>query len=106
MIDGKSFQIGQKMEKCHHENLCALVDEDTKAFNKIMDAFALPKSSDEEKALRKKAIENATRYAIEIPFRVMKAALGSFKLIKAMANLEIQIQYQMRELELCVQERL
>jgi len=72
--------------KCHHENLCALVDEDTKAFNKIMDAFALPKSSDEEKAFRKKAIENATRYAIEIPFRVMKAALGSFKLIKAMAE--------------------
>ncbi len=73
---------GQKLK----DELLFLVDEDTRAFNKIMDAFSLPKSSDEEKALRTGAIQNATRYAIEIPFRTMQKAFESFSIIRAMVE--------------------
>jgi len=73
---------GQKLK----DELLFLVDEDTRAFNKIMDAFSLPKSSDEEKALRTGAIQNATRYAIEIPFRTMQKAFESFNIIRAMVK--------------------
>src|ERR1700760_2721284 len=62
----------------HFKNeLIRLVDLDTIAFNKIMTAFGLPKSTDEEKAARTKAIQDATKYAIEVPFAVMKAAYQS-----------------------------
>ena len=67
------------------DKLLFLVDEDTNAFNKIMDAFSLPKSTDEEKNVRTKAIQTATKYAIEIPFEVMKTAYASLELIKQMA---------------------
>jgi len=63
-----------------------LVDEDTRSFNLIMDAFSLPKSNDEEKAVRTAAIQDATRYAIEVPFRVMKRSFESMEIIKAMAE--------------------
>ena len=66
--------------------LMKLVDADTKAFNQIMHAFALPKSSDEEKANRKKAIQAATKKAIEIPFSVMQNAHASMQVIKAMVE--------------------
>jgi glutamate formiminotransferase / formiminotetrahydrofolate cyclodeaminase len=66
--------------------LVRLVDADTKAFNMIMAAFALPKGTDEEKAARKIAIQAATKKAIEIPFSVMEAAYGSLEVIKAMAG--------------------
>jgi len=59
---------------------------DTAAFNKIMEAFSLSKSTPEEKTARDSAIQEATKYAIEIPFRVMKAAYGSMSVIKAMAE--------------------
>ena len=68
------------------DQLLFLVDEDTRSFNKIMDAFSLAKSSDEEKALRTAAIQDATRYAIEVPFKVMKTAFSSFEIIKAMVE--------------------
>jgi len=51
-----------------------------------MEAFNLPKGTDEEKASRTKAIQEATKYAIEIPFKVMQAAYGSLSVIKAMAE--------------------
>lgn len=66
--------------------LIHLVDEDTNAFNKIMDAIRLPKSTDEEKTLRLKAIEDASKYAIEVPFTVMEKSLESMEVIKAMAS--------------------
>ncbi|MGE5317898.1 MAG: glutamate formimidoyltransferase [Chloroflexota bacterium] len=66
--------------------LIQLVDEDTRAFNKIMDAFGLPKNTDEEKALRTAAIQDATKYAIEIPFKVMKRSYAAFEVIRAMAE--------------------
>lgn len=70
----------------HYKNaLINLVDEDTNAFNKIMEAFQLAKATDDEKAQRKQAIQAATKYAIEIPFKVMELSLKSMEVIKAMA---------------------
>ncbi|MDB5127570.1 glutamate formimidoyltransferase [Mucilaginibacter sp.] len=66
--------------------LLRLVDLDTTAFNKIMEAFSLPKANDIEKATRDIAIQDATRYAIEIPFKVMQTSFESLTLIKAMVE--------------------
>jgi glutamate formiminotransferase/formiminotetrahydrofolate cyclodeaminase len=68
------------------DELLFLVDEDTNAFNKIMDAFGLPKGTEVEKNIRKNAIQEATRYATEVPFRTMKRAFDTFELIRAMAS--------------------
>jgi glutamate formiminotransferase / formiminotetrahydrofolate cyclodeaminase len=73
----------QKGEQCKNE-LLKLVDADTNAFNKIMEAFALPKATDAEKTARTQAIQAATKYAIEIPFKVMETAYASMEVIKAM----------------------
>jgi glutamate formiminotransferase/formiminotetrahydrofolate cyclodeaminase len=74
---------GQKIK----DELLFLVDEDTNAFNKIMDAFGLSKSTDAEKAARTAAIQEATKYATEVPFRTMERVFDSFELIKAMAEI-------------------
>ena len=74
---------GQELKK----ELLSLVDEDTAAFNRIMEAFGLPKNTDEEKAKRKQAIQNATKYAIEIPFKVMEKALASLEVCAKMAEI-------------------
>ncbi len=68
------------------DELIKLVDDDTAAFNKIMTAFGLPKATDEEKTVRKNAIQEATKFAIEIPFKVMQLSYESMALIKAMAE--------------------
>lgn len=73
---------GQKLK----DTLLRLVDEDTQAFNQIMAAFRLPKESAEEKAARKQAIQDATRYAIETPMRTMEAAFEVFELAEAMVK--------------------
>lgn len=67
-------------------SLTALVDEDTRAFNRVMDAFGLPKGNEKEKADRKQAIQAATQYATEVPLKVMELAYGSFDVIEAMAK--------------------
>lgn len=69
------------------DQLIKLVDEDTKAFNAIMSAFALPKGNDAEKAARKQAVQDATKYAIEVPYKVMELSLESMAVIKAMAEI-------------------
>jgi len=74
-----------KAQQLKDESL-SLVDEDTAAFNKVMDAFALPKESAEEKAARAAAIEQATKYAAEVPLKVMKTALKSYDLLAEMAE--------------------
>lgn len=71
---------GKKLQ----EELLALVDEDTRAFNAIMDAFGLAKNSDAEKAARDEAIRNATLHAILVPFKVMKLSFKGFELAEAM----------------------
>lgn len=76
----------EKGEQYKNE-LVKLVDADTKAFNQIMSAFGLPKSTNEEKVVRSKAIQEATKFAIEIPFRVMQVSYDSMEVIKAMAEI-------------------
>jgi len=66
--------------------MLGLVDEDTRAFNRVMEAFGLPKTTDEEVANRKKAIQQATHYAAEVPLRLMTLALESMDVIKRMAE--------------------
>ncbi|HEV2095539.1 MAG TPA: glutamate formimidoyltransferase [Chthoniobacterales bacterium] len=63
-----------------------LVDEDTAAFNTVMAAFALPKDSAEEKAARSAAIQQANKYAAEIPLKVMETASKSYQLLAEMAE--------------------
>jgi len=66
------------------QELLRLVDEDTRAFNAIMQAFGMPKSTPEEKAARTLAIENATKYACEVPLKVMQTAYNTLPLLTAM----------------------
>ncbi|MFN0187638.1 MAG: glutamate formimidoyltransferase [Bacteroidia bacterium] len=73
---------GQQFKK----QLMHLVDEDTRAFNMILEAFKLPKGTDEEKAIRKEAVQAATKFAIEIPFQVMEVTLQSMQVMKAMVE--------------------
>ena len=68
------------------DELLSLVDEDTAAFNKVMDALALPKESAEEKATRATTIEEATKHAAEIPLKVMETASRSYALLAEMAK--------------------
>jgi glutamate formiminotransferase / formiminotetrahydrofolate cyclodeaminase len=86
--DDRWKEFSDWAEKGQHikAQLLKSVDEDTRAFNKIMDAFGLPKGTDDEKKSRKKAIQDATKYAIEVPFRVMQLSYESFDIIKAMAE--------------------
>jgi glutamate formiminotransferase/formiminotetrahydrofolate cyclodeaminase len=74
----------------YKKELLFLVDEDTNAFNKIIDGFRMPKSTPEEVKIRKEAIENATKYATEIPFKVMKTSYSSMEVMMAMAKEGIQ----------------
>jgi glutamate formiminotransferase/formiminotetrahydrofolate cyclodeaminase len=73
---------GQQFKK----QLMHLVDEDTRAFNMILEAFKLPKGTDEEKAIRKEAVQAATKFAIEIPFQVMEVTLQSMQVMKTMVE--------------------
>ena len=68
------------------DELLFLVDEDTAAFKKVIDAFALPKESAEEKAERSAAIETATKYAAEVPLKVMETASKSYQLLSEMVE--------------------
>jgi glutamate formiminotransferase/formiminotetrahydrofolate cyclodeaminase len=68
------------------DDLLVLVDEDTNAFNAVMSAFGLPKATPEEKAGRIAAIQAATKYATEVPFRTMERASDAFEIILAMAE--------------------
>jgi len=74
----------------YKKELLFLVDEDTNAFNKIIDGFRMPKSTPEEVKIRKEAIEKATKYATEIPFKVMETSYSSMEVMMAMAKEGIQ----------------
>jgi len=78
-------QWAEKGQK-YKNDLLFLVDEDTRAFNKIIDGFRLPKSTLEETRIRTEAIEKATKYATEIPFQVMETAFNSMEVMFAMAK--------------------
>jgi glutamate formiminotransferase/formiminotetrahydrofolate cyclodeaminase len=66
--------------------LLRLVDEDTRAFNRIMEAFALPKGTEDEKKSRAAAIEAASKYAMEIPFATAELSLQSMEVMRAMVE--------------------
>lgn len=68
------------------DRLIHLVDEDTEAFNRIMAVFAMPKKTEEEKAARSAALQEATLYATEVPLRTMRAAYETFDVLEAMAK--------------------
>ena len=68
------------------DELLALVDEDTAAFNAIMEVFAMPKSTPEEKAARSAALQKATLNAAEIPLKTMRCAFKAFEVLDAMAE--------------------
>ena len=68
----------------YKNKLLHLVDEDTNAFNKIIEGFRMPKGTEQEKQLRAEAIENATKYATEVPFMVMETAYKSMEVMQAM----------------------
>jgi glutamate formiminotransferase/formiminotetrahydrofolate cyclodeaminase len=80
----EEFSVQAEKGQALMKELLFLVDEDTNAYNRIMAAFGLPKATDEEKAARKAAIDEATVYAIKIPFRTMELAYQSFELAKSM----------------------
>jgi glutamate formiminotransferase/formiminotetrahydrofolate cyclodeaminase len=82
----KEFSDWAEKGKQIQNELLQLVDEDTDAFNRIMEAFALPGKSEEEKLLRNTAIQNATKNAIIVPFKVMETAYKGFELIKEMVE--------------------
>ena len=83
----EEFSDWAEKGKVYQTELTKLVDEDTNAFNKIMDAFSLPKKSEEEKAARQKAVQDATRYATEVPFKTMKQCYECMSVAKAMAEI-------------------
>lgn len=83
----EEFSIWAEKGQKYKDALLRMVDEDTHAFNKIMEAFGLPNGNTEEKAARTQAIQDATKNAIEIPFKVMQLSFDSMEVIKAMAEI-------------------
>ena len=77
----KAFEINQLREK-----LLSLVDEDANSFNSIMEAYKLPKDSEENKKIRSKAIKDATLYAAQIPLNIMVESYNSYKIIEFLAK--------------------
>jgi len=86
----KEFSDWAVKGQAYKNKLLFLVDEDTNSFNKIIEGFRMPKGTNEEKELRKKAIEDATKYATEIPFQVMQTAYDSMEVMEAMLKDGIQ----------------
>ncbi len=82
----EEFSEWAEKGKQYHTTLLKCVDDDTDAFNKIMAAFGMPKSSEQEKEERKRAIQEATKNAIEVPLKVMQMAHDSMEVMQAMAE--------------------
>ncbi|MCP4248530.1 MAG: cyclodeaminase/cyclohydrolase family protein, partial [bacterium] len=79
----------EKGKACHDE-LLRLIDEDTDAFNQIVASWRLPDTTEQEKAAKKQAIQDATKGAIRVPFRVMEVAFESLEVAEAMAKIGLQ----------------
>ncbi|MCB0462139.1 MAG: glutamate formimidoyltransferase [Flavobacteriaceae bacterium] len=82
----EEFSVWAEKGQAYKNKLLALVDEDTNAFNRIIEGFRMPKESDEEKKVRAEAIEAATIYATEVPLLVMETACNSMEVMMAMAK--------------------
>lgn len=85
-LQWETFSIAAEKGQYLKDALLRTVDEDTLAFNAIMQAFALPKTTPEEKNARSQAIQSATKGAIEVPLKVMQLAFDSFDLIQQMVE--------------------
>lgn len=83
----EEFSIIAEKGQALKDELIHLVDEDTNSFNKIMDAMGMAKKTEEEKAQRKNAIQEATKYAIEIPYRTLCKSFEVFEICKAMVEI-------------------
>lgn len=83
----EEFSDWAEKGKYYQEALLKTVDEDTDAFNQIMDAFGLPKKTEGDKQARHEAIQAATKNAIEVPFKVMTLCYESMEVMKAMAEI-------------------
>jgi glutamate formiminotransferase/formiminotetrahydrofolate cyclodeaminase len=83
----EEFSKWAEKGQAYKKQLLDLVDEDTRSFNAIMNGFALPKGTDEEKAIRKQAIQDATKYAIEVPLKVMEVSLATMEVMKSMVEI-------------------
>lgn len=83
----EEFSDWAEKGKEYHTKLTWLVDEDTNAFNKIMDAVRMPKATEEEKAARAQAMEDATKFATMVPFQTMELCLGCMDVCQAMAEI-------------------
>jgi glutamate formiminotransferase/formiminotetrahydrofolate cyclodeaminase len=82
----QEFSTWAELGKSFYDQLLVLIDEDTAAFNRLMDAFGLPKNTPEEKAARSAAIQTATKGAIEIPLQVMQLSCDAMGVVRAMAE--------------------
>lgn len=82
----EEFSEWAEKGKIIQEELLFLVDEDTRSYNNIVEAFGLPRSTDEEKKDRAEAIENATEYAMRVPLRVMQTAAKAMEVVEAMVE--------------------
>ena len=82
----KEFSDWAEKGKSIQNSLLQMVDEDTMAFNFILEAFSLPKKSEEEKTIRENAIQGATKNATLVPFKVMEIAFSGFELISEMVE--------------------
>jgi glutamate formiminotransferase/formiminotetrahydrofolate cyclodeaminase len=82
----EEFSDWAEKGKYYQNKLLSLVDEDTHAFNRVIEAYGLPKKTKEEQKERNHAIQEATKYAIMVPFKVMETAYESFEVIQAMAE--------------------
>ena len=83
----EEFSNWAEKGETYKKELLKLVDDDTNAFNLLMNAFALPKSSEEERTSRSQAIQIATKKAIEVPFSLMQTVYAGMTIIKAMAEI-------------------
>jgi len=83
----EEFSAWAEKGMTYQKQMLQLVDEDTAAFNNIMEAFALPKNTDEEKAARGAAIESASKYAMEIPYRTAEIAYASMEVMERMVEI-------------------
>ncbi|MCC7229595.1 MAG: glutamate formimidoyltransferase, partial [Fimbriimonadaceae bacterium] len=83
----EEFSIWAVKGKAYHDQLLKLIDEDTDAFDALMDCFGMPKGTDVEKAARSAAIQAATKQAIEIPLQIMQASLDSMEVIRVMVEI-------------------
>jgi glutamate formiminotransferase / formiminotetrahydrofolate cyclodeaminase len=80
----KEFSDWAEKGKAIQVRLLEFVDEDTDAFNRIMEAYRLPKNTDAEKQARSEAVQEATKNAILVPFHVMETAFSAFPLVREM----------------------